>query len=77
MLGFAASVFSWANLKSDARLLGGSAVGGNDAVRNEDSVDVGVVLDVACLLRDEVNVMVDCRLRLEMKVVDITIKERM
>lgn len=66
---------------SDARLLCDVLVGDEDVVGVVVVVDVDgpglgveLVLDVAILLRVEVGVVVDCRVRLVTSVVDITIK---
>ena len=85
LVGIAVAVFdsSWTKVKSDARLLGDAAVGDEEAIRKgaEVTVDLGLVLDVAGLLLDEVDsvvrvdVVVGCRRRLVTIVVDIIIKK--
>ena len=86
-LGTGAFVPSWMNEKSDAKLLG-SAVGDDEATRKEVGVADGfrcvveVVdarcdeVDVAGVLRDEVEVVISPCRRLVMSVVDIIIKDR-
>ena len=77
VLWLGACVSSWSEAESDTMLLCDVAVGNEGVVVEAVVVDVWLVLGVASLLRDEVDVVADCCLRLVTRVVDITIKERM
>lgn len=85
-LGTGAFVPSWMKEKSDAKLVG-SAVGDDEAMRNDVEVALGFrclvevpvalcdEVDVADALRDEVDVVLCGRRRVVMSVVDIIIKD--
>ena len=75
MLGLETGVSIWSKAELDSRLLCDVAFG-DEVVVVVEAVAVGdrLVLDVAGRLRDEVDVVADCCLRLVTRVVDITIK---
>jgi hypothetical protein len=74
VLGLGEFVSSRSKTNSDAEWLCDVLVGEEGVADVEIVVGGRRVLDVAVLLRDEVDVDADCRVRLVTRVVDITIK---